>query len=116
MSATYNISVKALVGPLCVSADDGQRLHDAIAKAIRGGKRVKVSFDGVQIIISAFLNAALGQLYGEFSEEVIRAHLSVSDMNAEDLDLLRRVIENAKVYFENRKSFDDAWKSEVGDE
>jgi hypothetical protein len=30
--------------------------------------------------------------------------------------LLKRVVDNAKAYFKNRSSFDQAWKEEVGDE
>lgn len=116
MSKVYTIIVKTLVGTLCVSADDGQKIHDAVVEVIRARQNVHVSFEGVTILISAFLNAAIGQLYGEFSEEDIRKHLSVSGLGADDLILLKRVIENAKLYFKNRKSFDAAWKSEMSDE
>lgn len=116
MSKIYTIVVKTLVGDLCVSADDGQIIHDAIGEIIRTNQSVHVSFDGVSILISAFLNAAIGQLYGEFSEEQIRAQLTVSGLSPDDLILLKRVIENAKVYFRNRRSYDSAWKSELNDE
>lgn len=115
MNSIINISAKNLVGALCVSADDGQRLHDNIAKFLRDDKPVNVSFDGVETLISAFLNAAIGQLYGEFPEPVLRERLAVSGMEPEDFELLERVINNAKIYFENRRSFDAAWKAE-GDE
>jgi len=68
------------------------------------------------MVISAFLNAAIGQLYGELPESSIRERLIVSGMEPEDFELLDRVIDNAKIYFENRKSFDDAWKTEIDDE
>ena len=103
-------------GPLCVSAEDGQAVHDKIAPLMRDGRRVAVSFDKVETLISAFLNAAIGQLYGEFPEERIRELLSVRDMAQEDLALLKRVVDNAKTYFAHRKQFDQAWKEEVGDE
>ena len=103
-------------GPLCVSADDGQAVHDKIAPLLHAGRKVVVSFERVETLISAFLNAAIGQLYGEFTEERIRELLSVRDMTSEDLTMLKRVVENAKVYFKNRKQFDQAWKEEVGDE
>ncbi len=103
-------------GPLCVSADDGQAVHDKIAPLLREGRKVAISFDRVETIISAFLNAAIGQLYGEFPEDRIRELLSVRDMAPEDLALLKRVVENAKVYFKSPKQFDRAWKEEVGDE
>lgn len=103
-------------GPLCVSADDGQAVHDKIVPLLREDRNVAVSFEKVETLISAFLNAAIGQLYGEFPEDRIRSLLSVRDMSQEDLALLKRVVDNAKVYFQNRKQFDQAWKEEVGDE
>ncbi len=103
-------------GPLCVSADDGQSVHDKISPLLRDGRKAVVSFENVETMISAFLNAAIGQLYGEFPEEQIRELLSVRDMTQEDLALLKRVVDNAKLYFKNRKQFDKAWKEELGDE
>jgi len=102
-------------GPICVSAEDGQRLFDKIATLLREGKQVGLSFEQVDTLISTFLNAAVGQLYGEFPEERIRELLSVRDIEADDLDVLKRVVENAKVYFKEPKKFDKAWKEEVGD-
>ena len=103
-------------GPLCVSADDGQTLHDKIAPLLREGRSVSISFEKIDTVISAFLNAAIGQLYGEFNEDLIRQQLSVRDMTDEDLALLKRVIDNAKLYFQHPKDFDQAWKEEIGDE
>jgi hypothetical protein len=68
-------------GSICVSAEDGQRLYDKIVPLLREGKKVVLSFEQVDTLISAFLNAAIGQLYGEFSEEYIRELVSVRDMD-----------------------------------
>lgn len=103
-------------GGLCVSSDDGQAVHDKIAELLRQKQKVVISFEGIDTLISAFLNAAIGQLYGEFSEAEIKECLSVVKMNDEDLALLKRVIDNAKIYFKNRKTFDEAWKVEINDE
>ena len=103
-------------GPLCVSADDGQRVHDKIVPLLRDGQKVVLSFEQVETLISAFLNAAIGQLYGEFPEERIRELVSVRDMDEEDQAVLKRVVDNAKTYFKAPKEFDQAWKEEVGDE
>lgn len=116
MSNKNIIKVTDVVGPLCISADDGQMVHDCLAKFLQNESQVAVSFNGVKTIISAFLNAAIGQLYGEFSEEEIRKYLSVDGLEQEDLALLKRVVDNAKIYFQNQKQFDAAWKSEVNDE
>ncbi len=68
-----------------MSSDDGQKVHDKIAPLLREGRKVSLSFDRIETIISAFLNAAIGQLYGEFPEEKIRELFSVKDMSPEDL-------------------------------
>lgn len=103
-------------GPLCVSAEDGQRVHDKVAPLLRDGNKVVLSFEQVETLISAFLNAAVGQLYGEFAEDRIRELLSVRDMDADDLAVLKRVIDNAKKYFSNPKAFDEAWREEMGND
>ena len=113
MSQEISVRVFDIVGePLCTASDDGQLVHDRIAPLLREGKRVALSFAQADTVISAFLNAAIGQLYGEFKEEEIRERLMVRDMTPEDLVLLKRVVENAKAYFKDPKRFTQA----VGEE
>jgi hypothetical protein len=117
MNSEILIRVSDIVGsPICVSEEDGQIIHDKIAPLIRDNKSLVISFAGVTTLISAFLNVAIGQLYGEFPEEQIRELLTVRDLEPEDLDLLKQVNDNAKNYFRNKPAYDQAWKVEVGDE
>ena len=115
MSDQITVRVFDIVGgPLCVSADDGQRVYDKIAPLLSEGKKVLLSFEQVETMISSFLNAAIGQLYFKFPEDRIKELLSVRDMDEEDKMMLKRVVENAKAYFKDPKRFDQAWKEEVG--
>ena len=58
-------------------------------------------------ITSAFLNTAIGQLYGKYSEEQIKAGLlPPGDMDKDDLLLLKRVVERAKEYFKDAQRYD----------
>ncbi|MBZ0154716.1 MAG: STAS-like domain-containing protein [Alphaproteobacteria bacterium] len=117
MRDTIKVSVYDIVGgPLCVSAEDGQKVYERIAPLLEQGNKVALSFAKVETLISAFLNAAVGQLYGKFTEDQVRALLTVEDMDQEDMSLLKRVVDNAKAYFKSPKEFDQAWKEEVGDE
>jgi hypothetical protein len=117
MAAFTTIRVLDIVGSnICVSADDGQKLHDKIKPLLDQGVMVTISFEGVETLISTFLNAAIGQLYGTLSEEKIREYLTVQGLEPDDLDILKRVVENAKAYFSRPKQYDQAWKDEVGDE
>jgi hypothetical protein len=109
MNDQVTIRVFEVVGSgLCVASDDGQKVHDQIAQALRSNKKVQLSFLNVDSLTSAFLNAAIGQLYGNFSEEQIRASLSVADIDQDDLALLKRVVETAKEYFHDPERFEKA--------
>lgn len=103
-------------GALCVSTEDGQRVHDTIATLLRENQKVVLSFEQIDTLISAFLNVAVGQLYGEFPEKSIRELLSAQDISPDDAEMLKRVVENAKRYFANRGIADKAWKEEVGND
>ena len=102
MNHNLELSVFEIVGSgLCVASDDGQKVFARIAAAIREEQKVKVSFLNVSSLTSAFLNAAIGQLYGSFSAEEIRSKLAVKDMEPDDKELLKRVVDTAKDYFKN---------------
>ncbi|HBT97287.1 MAG TPA: hypothetical protein DEB25_06495 [Desulfobulbaceae bacterium] len=117
MEKQVNISLFEVVGnPLCVASDDGQKVYERLAEAIRGGGNITLSFKNISTLTSAFLNAAIGQLYGNFSEEKIRTALKVEDVAQDDLALLNRVIKTAKEYFHDRGRFDQAYREELGDD
>lgn len=94
--------------PLCVASHDGQKVYERIERALKEKCRVAISFRNVSTLTSAFLNAAIGQLYGKFDEEHIRASLSVEDIEPDDRALLKRVVDTAKLYFASPERFDQA--------
>lgn len=117
MVQNLELSIFEIIGsPLCVASSDGQKVYDRLAATLKEGRSVTLSFYNVTTLTSAFLNAAIGQLYGTFSEEQIRALLKVQDMQPDDLGLLKRVVETAKQYFKDPKKFDQAVQEMLGDD
>lgn len=113
MDKTITVKVADLIGsPLCISSEDGQKVFDKVSFLLKEGASVVISFDRVNMLISLFLNVAIGQLYGFFSEDEIRAGLRVEGMAGDDMELLKRVVDNAKRYYANPKQYDDAWQNE----
>ncbi len=116
MADTVIIKVYEVVGsPLCVASGDGQKVYEQIAKALAKRLEVDLSFANVQSLTSAFLNAAIGQLYGNFSESKIRKSLKVSEMAQEDLVLLKRVVDTAKQYFKDPERIKRARNAGLGE-
>lgn len=119
MSEVIRISIFEVVGSsLCVASGDGQKVYERLSVALKADRNVILSFHNVTTLTSAFLNAAIGQLYGTFSEEQIRDLLKVVDAEQDDLALLKRVVDNAKLYFKDPERFDKVVKKtqENGDD
>ncbi|MDE0425555.1 MAG: STAS-like domain-containing protein [Candidatus Poribacteria bacterium] len=117
MSEEIKISIFEVVGsPLCVASSDGQKVYERLNTALETERKVVLSFHNVTTLTSAFLNAAIGQLYGTFSEEHIRAQLKVEDMEQDDLALLKRVVDNAKLYFKDPERFNKVVQETLEDD
>jgi hypothetical protein len=115
MNGSITLSVYEIVGsPLCVASDDGQKVYERLATALKEGRDVAVSFLNVASLTSAFLNAAIGQLYGAFTEDQIRAKVRVQDMAGDDLALLKRVVDTSKEYFRDISTFEAAAQEMLG--
>ena len=117
MAEQVTISTFEVVGsPLCVASSDGQKVYERIARVLTRGGRATLSFRNVSTLTSAFLNSAIGQLYGKFDSDEIRDRLKVVDMEADDIVLLRRVVDTAKQYFNDPPGFARAVRDAIGDE
>ena len=106
------ISIVNTIGDVYgIEADDGQKVFDLIVKAFRDDKKVTLSFQNIEMLTTAFLNTAVGQLYGNFSEDFIREHLEVSDISDSGKVALKRVVDTAKLYYKDteilKKSIDE---------
>ncbi|MHC1772827.1 MAG: STAS-like domain-containing protein [Flexilinea sp.] len=116
MEETIRLKIYEIIGSeFCVAADDGQKVYDQITLALKHDLNVQLSFKNVKRLTSAFLNVAVGQLYGEFSEDFLSSHLSASDIEADDRELLKRVIETAKVYFKDPVRFNRVRNQVLGE-
>ena len=117
MQENMRISMYEVVGgPFCVASDDGQKIYDRLAAALAADRGVALSFHNVTALTWAFLNVAIGQLYGTFSEEQIRSLLKVEDAEPDALALMERVVANAKLYFEDPQRFEQAVQEVMEDE
>lgn len=115
MDEPVTVPVTEVVGgPFAVASEDGQLVYEQVLAEIRQGRTVVVSFLGIETLISAFLNTAIGQLYGSLPEEKIQKHLRVEGLNPFDDELLKRVVDNAKRYFANPALFDQSWREVHG--
>lgn len=104
-------------GKAAVSDSDGQKIFEKINNALKSGNKVVLDFVNIDMLITAFLNTAIGQLYKEdYSVEFLRENVKTINMGQGDKDLLKTVLVRAKEYYQNpeyKAKLDEALKEEL---
>lgn len=110
------INIINIVGDsYCIEAEDGGKVFALITKAFAEHQKVVLSFLNVEMLTTAFLNTAIGQLYRDFSEEEIKQYLSVKDMSQNGLKSLKRVVETAKLFYRDPEAMERSINEILGE-
>lgn len=113
-STTINV-VNTIGDVYGVEAEDGQKIFELIKKALVSNHKVILSFVNVQMLTTAFLNTAVGQLYRDFSEDEVKKKLAVADLSDSGKVALKRVVETAKIYYKNPDALEKSIKDILED-
>src|SRR5690606_30575270 len=109
-TTTINI-VNTIGGVLGVEADVSKKVYNLILKAFKDKKKVILSFQNIEMLTTAFLNTAVGQLYKDHSESFIKENLTASEISESGKVALKRVVDTAKLYYKDpdamQRSIDD---------
>ena len=117
MSVAVKIRVADVIGAnLGVSSEDGGAVFKKIQIALNAGQDVNLDFTGIDMLISAFLNAAVGKLIENLSLEEIHKRIVFSGMEEGDRELLDKVLENAVRYYADPDRFRKLLEMEDSDE
>lgn len=93
---------------LAVSTEKGNQVFELIESNLKANEQVILDFEGISVLITAFLNAAIGKLYANnsFTGDFLNSHLKLVNVESEDRVLFIDVIQRAKEYFANKDSFE----------
>ncbi len=109
-----NIIIREIIdGDIAVSTSDGDLVYNLIDDYLTKKKVLIVDFKGITIMTTAFLNAAIGQLYSNpiYSDDFLNNHLNLTNVEKEDRILFSEVVKRAKEYFKDKKGFEDSTNS-----
>lgn len=94
--------------------DQGLAVYELAKAEIERGKSVSISFDGIDIVISSFLNASIGKLYGDFPFKDIDTKVTITGLDSNDMELLEvTVIPNAKEFYSDREHIENIEQSAI---
>jgi hypothetical protein len=107
---------EAIGSSAAISSDDGEMIFKRIDSAIKNKVHVLVDFQNIDLIVSTFLNASIGQLYATYSSPTIRKYLKVINLSNDDLGTLSLVVKRAQQYFANKSSFEQSINNSLQDD
>lgn len=111
------VNIFSIVGQKdCTLPEDGDKVYKTIQKILQENKKAVLSFLHVNKLTTAFLNNAIGRLYGEFSEQKIKESLSVEDLSDGGKARIKRVTTNAKNHFSNPEKVKASIQEILGEE
>lgn len=111
-----NIIIREIInGDIAVSTSDGDLIYNLLNDYLSANKKIKIDFQGISILTTAFLNAAIGQLYSNpfYSDVFLNNHLELINVEKEDRILFSEVVKRAKEYFRDKKGFEDSANSVI---
>ena len=85
---------KYIDGDTAISYDDGKKCYEEMKDSLDEG--VILNFEGVNYVITAFLNPIIGDLILEHGDDVMKA-VNISNANSSILDKIKLVKEGALV-------------------
>jgi len=87
------------IGPNCVTYGDGLKVYDIIHPELERGRSVEVDFEGVRVLVSLFVNGAIGRLLEDLSADDLKRLLTISNLPPGGADTVTRVIETSNDYY-----------------
>jgi len=117
MNEPIRISIADLIGkPRAISAADGETVFKEIYPHLKSGTPIALSFAGIRMVITAFLNAAIGKLYRDFTEEQIDHLVEVTDLAEAFHPALEHSKTWSKAYYADPERLERSIKEGYGDE
>lgn len=96
--------MEKICGQHCVGVEEGESFFNQIYPLLKLGQEVCLDFSNILTITSSFLNAAIGNLFGQFKDYSFEKLISYNNLDENDIQLLKLVINNAKEHFKKNRN------------
>lgn len=90
---------------IAVTPDEGKPIFDSLFESLEKKEKVVLDFTGMEIITTAFLNVAIGDLYKTYSSEQLKELLVLSGLDEAGKRRIKKVTDRAKLFYQNPEDF-----------
>ncbi len=94
------LKIKDIIGTeYAVSSENSEKIYNHIKILMDKKENINISFEGIEIVISAFLNRTIGDLYENYDKNDIENLITFSNTNSKIDELILLVKETAKEFY-----------------
>jgi hypothetical protein len=86
------VFLEKTIGKNCSSVDDGEKVLNLLRPELTKGFSVELDFQGVELVLTPFLNTCFGTLLEQFGRELTMTHVSMKNISDEILPLINNFI------------------------
>lgn len=90
-----------------VTPDEGELIFKKLYECFSEGSKVVLDFSGVEMMTTAFLNVAIGNLYKSYSSEQIKELLELKGLTAISARQIKKVTDTAKLFYRDEDKFNE---------
>lgn len=93
------IRILDVTGRYGTDENDATPIYELVSKHLKQGDSVEVDFSGVQLLLTIFLNTAIGQLYKGFDVDLLKEKLVITGLSKYNIERVDAVKDNATRYY-----------------
>lgn len=86
-----------------ISLEDAEKLYSVLKTSLDEKKKVIISFEGIELLITAFLNASFGKLFKDYAEKDIASYIEVINL-PEDKNALLQLVKERAIHFYRKEN------------
>lgn len=94
-----------------VIPDEGKPIYDLIQEAISKKEDVILDFAEIELMTTAFLNVAIGNLYRDNSSDTLKQYLKLVNVSPENARRIKKVTDTAKQFYSDKEKFENTVNS-----
>ncbi len=99
----------------CIDMEEGQTIYNLVKRELDNGKDVELSFAGIEMVITAFLNAAVGRLFADYDHQMVMQRVKANDLHKDFIPIWNHVMCKSARYYKHTDSVELHTNNEMED-
>ena len=98
---------------MAVTPVEGQPIYEQIVEFLKAGDTIELDFSDLQICTTAFLNVIIGNLYKDYTSELLKEKIKFQGLDMPMRERIKKVSDRAKQFYKDQESYTNIIESSI---